>query len=100
MVTSAGYTHGLHELDHGCFAYLQPDGGWGWSNAGLIVGDGQSLLVDTLFDLGLTAAMLDSMADVTTVIPRNEGSARTRTGSTSRQAWIAVAATWTSNGAR
>ena len=34
------YTKGLHELGDGCFAYLQPDGGWGWSNAGLVVGDG------------------------------------------------------------
>ena len=49
------YTLGLHELGDGCFAYLQPDGGWGWSNAGLVVGDGASLLVDTLFDLDLTA---------------------------------------------
>ncbi|MBG7604076.1 MAG: MBL fold metallo-hydrolase [Actinobacteria bacterium] len=52
-----------------CFAYLQPDGGWGWSNAGLIVGDGQSLLVDTLFDLSLTARMLDSMAQHTERAP-------------------------------
>lgn len=57
-----GFTKGLHELGDGCFAYLQPDGGWGWSNAGLIVGDGVSLLVDTLFDLRLTAEMLESMA--------------------------------------
>lgn len=57
-----GFTRGLHELGDGCFAYLQPDGGWGWSNAGLIVGDGVSLLVDTLFDLRLTAEMLESMA--------------------------------------
>ena len=56
-----GFTRGLHELGDGCFAYLQPDGGWGWSNAGLIVGDGVSLLVDTLFDLCLTAEMLESM---------------------------------------
>ena len=58
------YTLGLHELGNGCFAYLQPDGGWGWSNAGLIVGEGESLLVDTLFDLDLTAAMLDAMTPV------------------------------------
>ncbi len=58
------YTLGLHELGDGCFAYLQPDGGWGWSNAGLIVGEGESLLVDTLFDLDLTAAMLDAMTPV------------------------------------
>jgi glyoxylase-like metal-dependent hydrolase (beta-lactamase superfamily II) len=63
------YTLGLHELGDGCHAYLQPDGGWGWSNAGLIVGDGVSLLVDTLFDLDLTAAMLDAMAGVTAGAP-------------------------------
>ena len=56
------YSKGLHELGDGCFAYLQPDGGWGWSNAGLVVGDGVSLLIDTLFDLKLTGEMLDSMA--------------------------------------
>jgi glyoxylase-like metal-dependent hydrolase (beta-lactamase superfamily II) len=63
------YTKGLHELGDGCFAYLQPDGGWGWSNAGLVVGDGESLLVDTLFDLRLTAEMLNAMAAATTAAP-------------------------------
>lgn len=55
------YTKGLHDLGNGCFAYLLPDGSWGWSNAGLIVDQGQSLLVDTLFDLPLTDEMLKSM---------------------------------------
>ncbi len=59
----------LQELGSGCFAYLQGCGGWGWSNAGLVVGDGVSLLVDTLFDLPLTAAMLDSMAPHTVAAP-------------------------------
>ena len=59
------YTRGLHEVGDGIWAYLQPDGGWGWSNAGLITDDGASLLVDTLFDLRLTAAMLDEMRGVT-----------------------------------
>jgi len=63
------YTRGLHELGDGLFAYLQPDGGWGWSNAGLVCGDGGSLLVDTLFDLDLTAAMLRSMEPVTDTRP-------------------------------
>lgn len=68
------YTLGLHELGDGCHAYLQPDGGWGWSNAGLVVADGQSLLVDTLFDLKLTGRMLEAMsphtasAAITTVV--------------------------------
>jgi hypothetical protein len=45
---SVTYEQGLHEIGDGLFAYLQPDGGYGWSNAGLIAGDGTSLLVDTL----------------------------------------------------
>ena len=60
-----GYTKGLHEIADGVWAYLQPDGGWGWSNAGLITGDDDSLLVDTLFDLRLTAEMLELMRATT-----------------------------------
>jgi len=63
------YDKGLHELGDACFAYLQPDGSWGWSNAGLIAGDGVSLLVDTLFDLTLTAEMLEAMQVVTRQSP-------------------------------
>jgi cyclase len=59
------YTKGLYELADGIWAYLQPDGGWGWSNAGLITGDGSSLLVDTLFDLRLTGDMLELMRATT-----------------------------------
>jgi cyclase len=61
------YAKGLHEVADGVWAYLQPDGGWGWSNAGLIAGDDSSLLVDTLFDLRLTADMLEEMRTVTPV---------------------------------
>src|SRR6187401_240374 len=63
------YEPGLHDVADGCHAYLQPDGGWGWSNAGLVAGDGASLLVDTLFDLKLTADMLDAMRVVTDTSP-------------------------------
>jgi glyoxylase-like metal-dependent hydrolase (beta-lactamase superfamily II) len=69
MTAIHDYSLGLHEIGDDCFAYLQPDGGWGWSNAGLIVGDGRSLLVDTLFDLDLTARMLDSMSAQTSGAP-------------------------------
>ena len=57
------YTKGLHDLGNGCHAWLQPDGGWGWSNAGLVVDGEENLLVDTLFDLRLTREMLDAMRD-------------------------------------
>ena len=54
---------GLQEVGEGLYAYLQPDGGWGWSNAGLIVDGEATLLVDTLYDLALTEQMLHSMRD-------------------------------------
>ena len=55
------YREGLHALGNGAYAYLQPDGSWGLSNAGLIADGGQSLLVDTLMDLPRTRKMLDAM---------------------------------------
>lgn len=55
------YERGLNDLGNGHFAWLQPDGSWGWSNAGLVTDGDASLLVDTLFDLRLTAEMLDAM---------------------------------------
>ncbi len=63
------YTRGLHELADGVFAYLVPDGGWGLSNAGLVAGSRESLLVDTLFDLPLTREMLAAMRSVTDASP-------------------------------
>ena len=57
------YVKGLQEVGDGLYAYLQPDGGWGWSNAGLIADGEATLLVDTLFDLTLTEQMLKSMRD-------------------------------------
>ena len=63
------YETGLHEVADGVHAYLQPDGGWGWSNAGLLATDDGSLLVDTLFDLALTRRMLDAMAPITGTRP-------------------------------
>jgi len=57
-MTSLGirpYEKGLVDLGGGGYAWLQPDGGWGWSNAGLISDGERALLVDTLFDLRLTA---------------------------------------------
>jgi cyclase len=57
------YVKGLQEVGDGVYAYLQPDGGWGWSNAGLVAGGESTLLIDTLFDLALTEEMLRTMRD-------------------------------------
>ncbi|HUO93173.1 MAG TPA: MBL fold metallo-hydrolase [Rhizomicrobium sp.] len=61
----SNYDAGVRDLGQGCFAYLQPDGGWGLSNAGLVADSGEALLVDTLFDLAHTRAMLDGFARAT-----------------------------------
>ena len=62
---NTNFNKGLHDLGNGIYAYLQPDGSWGWSNAGLVVDGEHSLLVDTLFDGQLTAEMLAQMKDAT-----------------------------------
>lgn len=57
------YAKGLVDLGDGLWAWLQPDGGWGWSNAGLITDGGEAALVDTLFDEALTDEMLRAMEE-------------------------------------
>ncbi|MET8828053.1 MBL fold metallo-hydrolase [Streptomyces sp. NPDC004610] len=63
------YTKGLHTLADGVSAWLLPDGSWGWSNAGFIAGDGEGMLVDTLFDLALTRELLDGLEPLTGSAP-------------------------------
>lgn len=63
------FVKGLHEVGGGTYAYLQPDGSWGMSNAGLITDGEASLLVDTLFDLDLTRQMLGAMSALTAKSP-------------------------------
>lgn len=64
-MSGTSFQRGLADLGNGLYAWLQPDGGWGWSNAGLVVDGDQALLVDTLFDEPLTAEMLRSMQSAT-----------------------------------
>jgi cyclase len=58
----ARFAGGLREVAPRTWAWLQPNGGLGESNAGLVVGDGEALLVDALWDERLTRRMLDAMA--------------------------------------
>lgn len=58
------FTQGVHDLGNGVFGYVQPDGTWGWSNAGLVTSRGETLLVDTLMSVPLTRDMLDAFAKV------------------------------------
>ncbi len=56
----ARYAGGMHAIGQDVSAWLTPNGGWGESNAALISGQGESLLVDTLWDLPRTTAMLNA----------------------------------------
>lgn len=63
------FKSGLQEIAPGVHAWLQPNGSWGESNAALVAGDGESLLIDTLWTPTLTRRMLDAMAAVTEDAP-------------------------------
>jgi cyclase len=58
------YPEGLFDLGSRAYAWMVPNGSWGESNAGLVVGDGEALLVDTLWDMSFTGEMLEAMRPV------------------------------------
>lgn len=63
------YVEGLYDLNNQLYAWMVPNGSWGESNAGLIIGEGEALLVDTLWDVKYTRAMIDAMRSLTDVAP-------------------------------
>jgi glyoxylase-like metal-dependent hydrolase (beta-lactamase superfamily II) len=67
------FRRGLQELGNGLYAWMQPDGGWGWSNAGFVSDGDESLLIDTLFDEPLTSAMLAAIEDATGIASEGIG---------------------------
>jgi cyclase len=50
----------VHQLGESVFAYVPHSRGMGFANAGLIASRGEALLVDTLWDVRHTAAMLEA----------------------------------------
>ena len=63
----------MQQVDRGIHAYVQPDGSWGLSNAGVIVGSRYALVIDTLFTEARNRAFrrsVDGLVDVpiTTVL--------------------------------
>jgi cyclase len=63
------FPEGLYEIGNQLYAWMVPNGSWGESNAGLIIGDGEALLVDTLWDVGYTYEMLQTMKPVLADVP-------------------------------
>lgn len=66
----------VEKVGTGIYAYIQPDGSWCLSNGGLIIGQREAMLIDTLSDLPKTRAMLNQFdkilaqcnAQVTTLV--------------------------------
>lgn len=65
----ARFEQGLREIAPGVHAWMQPNGSWGETNAALVVGEGSSLVVDTLWTPALTRSMLEAMAPLTAAAP-------------------------------
>lgn len=70
-MTKRPFRRGLEDFGNSLYAWMQPDGSWGWSNAGFIRDGDESLLVDTLFDEPLTAKMLAALQDATGIAPED-----------------------------
>jgi len=69
----AAFERGWREVGRDAWAWLQPNGAWGEANAGLVAGDGASVLIDTLWDERLAVEMLaaapnDASAPIATVV--------------------------------
>ena len=52
------FREGLYRVGRNSYAWMVPNGSWGETNIGLIDCDGQSVLVDTCWDLKFTQEML------------------------------------------
>lgn len=58
----ARYETGLVDVAEDTCAWLQPNGDWSESNAGLVIGDGAAAVIDTAWDLRLTRRILAAVA--------------------------------------
>jgi len=63
------FERGWRRVGDGTWAWLQPNGGLGESNSGLVFSGEHALLVDTLWDLALTRRMLDEARAIVAVEP-------------------------------
>ncbi|MER6380786.1 MBL fold metallo-hydrolase [Streptomyces sp. NPDC001127] len=64
--TSTVAAPALLPLSETVYAYVQPDGGWGFSNAGLVASGGEALLVDTQYTPQMTRHLIDA---ITSAVP-------------------------------
>ena len=60
----AKFRRGIYQLDKGVWAWMQPNGSWGESNAGIISDEDQTLVFDSLYDLKLTQNLLSEIQPI------------------------------------
>ena len=63
------FREGLYRIAQDCYAWMVPNGSWGETNIGLIDCGGESVLIDTCWDVSLTRTMLQYMQPVLTSSP-------------------------------
>ncbi len=65
----ARFREGLYRLSPRAYAWMVPNGSWGETNIGLIDAGGQSILIDTCWDLDFTREMLGHAAPILQASP-------------------------------
>jgi glyoxylase-like metal-dependent hydrolase (beta-lactamase superfamily II) len=63
------FREGLYRLTSRTYAWMVPNGSWGETNFGLIDCDGESVLVDTGWDLATTREFLASASEILAISP-------------------------------
>lgn len=56
-IDRTSYTEGLHRVADHCYAWLEPPGGWGLSNSGVVRAGDEVLVIDTQNDMRMARAM-------------------------------------------
>lgn len=69
MSDAIPFQEGLFELGGGAYVFLSGDTGFGLANAGLVVSAGESLVIDTLYDVRHARAMQAEMDELTAAAP-------------------------------
>ncbi len=69
MTDEIPFQEGLFELGGGAHVFLSGETGFGLANAGLVVSAGESLVIDTLYDVQHVQAMRADMDELTAAAP-------------------------------
>lgn len=69
MATEIRFDKGLHDIGGGAHVFLSGSEAFGLANAGLVVGKGETMVIDTLYDVQHAQEMVDAIGSVTADSP-------------------------------